>query len=180
MEDLADRFYVSMATVSRTFTTRINLMNFKFQELPMWISRRKVDKPRPPSFRQWNPTTRVIIDAVFFEKLSSLARLSATWSTYKNHITFKSLLGISPDGTFTFVSHRYEGSISDVSLVEQCGLLSRLARGDSVLADKEFEIKHLLTGLGVRLNIPPFRQGQRQFTPDKVMKTKKLQLFAFT
>ena len=50
----------------------------------------------------------------------------------------------------------------------------------SVMADKGFEIQHLLTGLGVRLNISPFRQGQRQFTPDEVMKPKKLQLFAFT
>ena len=42
------------------------------------------------------------------------------------------------------------------------------------MADKGFEIQHLLTGLGVRLNILPFRQGQRQFTPDEVMKTKKI------
>ena len=117
----------------------------------------------------------MIIDATgfFIEKPSSLARQSATWSSYKNHNTFKSLLGISLDGTFTFVSHLYEGSISDVSLVEQCGLLSRFERGDSVMADKGFEFQHLLTGLRVRLNIPPFRQGQRQFTPDEVMKTKK-------
>ena len=176
VEDLADCFYVSPSTVSRTFTTWIKLMYFKFQELPMWMSRRKVDKHMPPSFRQWDPTTRVIIDATefFIEKPSSLARQSASCSSYKNHNTFKSLLGISSDGTFTFVSHRYEGSISDVSLVEQCGLLSRFERGDSVVADKEFEIQHLLTGLGVRLNIPPFRQGQRQFTPDEVMKTKKI------
>ena len=176
VENLADCFYVSPSTVSRTFTTWINLMYLKFQELPMWMSRRKVDKHMPPSFRQWYPTTRVIIDATefFIEKPSSLARQSASWSSYKNHNTFKSLLGISTDGTFTFVSHLYEGSISDVSLVEQCGLLSRLERGDSVMADKEFEIQHLLTGLGVRLNIPPFRQGQRQFTPDEVMKTKKI------
>ena len=145
VEDLADCFYVSPSTVSRTFTTWINVMYFKFQELPMWMSRRKVDKHMPPSFRQWYPTTRVIIDATefFIEKPSSLARQSATWSSYKNHNTFKLLLGISPDGTFTFVSHLYEGSISDVSLVEQCGLLSRLERGDSVMADKGFFCQYI-------------------------------------
>ena len=42
------------------------------------------------------------------------------------------------------------------------------------MADKGFEIQHLLTGLGVQLNISPFRQGQRQFTPDEVMKPKKV------
>ena len=140
------------------------------------MPRHKVDKHMPPSFRQWYPSTRIIIDATefFIEKPSSLARQSATWSSYKNHNTFKSLLGISPDATFTYISDLYEGSISDVSLVEQCGLLGRLERGDSVMADKGFEIQHLLTGLGVCLNIRPFQQGQRQFAPDEVMKTKKI------
>ena len=106
VEDLADCFYVSPPTVSRTFTTWTNLMYFKFQELLMWMSRRKVDQHIPPSFRQWYPTTRVIIDATefFIEKPSSVARQSATWSSYKNHNTFKSLLAISPDGIFTFRS----------------------------------------------------------------------------
>ena len=53
-------------------------------------------------------------------------------------------------------------------------LLGRLEHGDSVMVDKGFEIQHLLSGLGVRLNIPPFRQGQRQFTPDELTKTKKI------
>ena len=66
VEDLADCFYVSPSTVSRAFTTWINLMYFKFLELPMRMSRRKVDKHMPPSFRQWYPTTRVIIDATEF------------------------------------------------------------------------------------------------------------------
>ena len=82
VEDLADCFYVSPSTVSRTFTTWINLMYFKFQELPMWMSRRKVDKHMPPSFRQWYPTTRVIIDATefFIEKPSSLITKNAPYA----------------------------------------------------------------------------------------------------
>ena len=138
----------------------------------------------PASFLQWYPTSRVIIYATefFIEKPSSLARQSATWSSYKNHNTgtFKGLLGVWPNGTFTYVGDLYEGSTSDVSLVEECGLLGRLERCDSVMADKSFEIQHLLmiSGLGVRLNIPPFQQGQRQLTPDELMKTKKLLLCA--
>lgn len=176
VEDLADRFFVSPSTVSRTFTTWINLMYHKFQELPMWMSRRKVDKWMPPCFQKWYPTTRCIIDATefFIEKPSSLARQSATWSNYKNHNTFKVLVGISPDGTITYISNLFEGSISDVDLVEQCGLLPKLERGDSLMADKGFDIQHLLTAYGVRLNIPPFRQGERQFTPEEVSKTQHI------
>ena len=65
-------------------------------------------------------------------------------------------------------------TVSDVDLVQQCGLLSLLESGDSVMADKGFDIQHLFSGLGVRLNIPPKRQGDRQFTPDDIMKTKKI------
>ena len=79
---------------------------------------------------------------------------------------------MSPDGTMVYISHLYECSVSDVDLVQQCGLLSLLESGDSVMADKGFDIQHLLSRLGVRLNIPPFRQDQ-QFTPD-IMKTKKI------
>ena len=176
VEDLADRFYVSSSTISRIFTTWINLMYVKFKELPMWMSRSKVDKWMPSCFKKWYPSTRVIIDATefFIQKPSSLARQSATWSSYKNHNTFKVLVGISPDGTMVYISHLYEGSVSDVDLVQQCGLLSLLESGDSVMADKGFDIQHLFSGLGVRLNIPPKRQGDRQFTPDDIMKTKKI------
>ena len=60
----------------------------------------------------------------FIEKSSSLARQNATWSSYKNHNTFKVLVGISPDGTMVYISHLYDGSVSDVDLVQQCGILS--------------------------------------------------------
>ena len=122
VEDLADRFYINPSTVSRIFTTWINLMYVKFKELPLWMSRSKVDKWMPPCFKKWYPTTRVIIDGTEFyiEKPSSLARQSATWSSYKNHNTFKVLVGISPDGTMVYISHLYEGSMSDVDLVQLC------------------------------------------------------------
>ena len=41
-----------------------------------------------------------------------------------------------------FISNLYEGSVSDVDLVSQCGLLALLERDDSIMADpKEFDIK---------------------------------------
>ena len=176
VEDLADRFGINPSTVSKTFITWINLMYVKFKELPMWMSQSQVNRWMPPYFKKWYPTTRVIIDATefFIEKPSSLARQSATWSSYKNHNTFKVLIGISPDGTMVFISNLYEGSVSDVDLVSQSGLLALLERDDSIMADKGFDIQHLLGTIGVRLNIPPFRRGNQQMTPDEVLKTKKI------
>ena len=176
LQDLADRFGVSSSTASRLFISWINLMHYKFRELPVWLSRRKIRKLMPPCFKKWYPSTRTIIDGTefFIERPSNLARQSATWSNYKNHNTMKALICISPDGSVTFVSSIFEGAITDAHLVEQCGILAKLEPGDSIMADKGFDIQHLLAPIGVRLNIPPFRRGERVFTPDDVMKTKKI------
>ena len=86
----------------------------------------------------------------------------------------KALICIPPDGSVTFVSSIFEGAITDAHLVEQCGILAKLEPGDSIMADKGFDIQHLLAPTGVRLNIPPFRWEERVFTPDAVMKAKKI------
>ena len=86
----------------------------------------------------------------------------------------KALICIPPDGSVTFVSSIFEGAITDAHLVEQCGILAKLEPSDSIMADKGFDIQHLLAPTGVRLNIPPFRWEERVFTPDAVMKAKKI------
>ena len=42
------------------------------------------------------------------------------------------------------------------------------------MADKGFDIQHLLGTIGVRLNIPPFCRGYQQMTSDEVLQTKKI------
>ena len=76
-----------------------------------------------------------------------------TFSSYKNHNTFKALVGISPDGAITFVSSLYPGCISDKELTRKSGILDLLEEGDSVMADTGFEIEEDLMLIGVRLNI---------------------------
>ena len=69
----------------------------------------------------------------------------------------------------------FEGSVSDRSLTEACGLLEKLERGDSVRADKGFNSQEdMLVPIGVRLNIPPMKQGDKQMTPHDLVKTKKI------
>ena len=174
--DLADRFGVHPSTVSRIIITWLNLMYVKFQQLPAWLSRRKINRLMPPCFKKWYPTTRVIIDCTefFINTPSSLARQSATWSSYKEHNTVKCLIGIAPHGHVTFVSPVFEGSISDRAITEQSNLLELLERGDSVMADKGFDIQDILITRGVKLNIPPFKQGERQMLPEEIASTKKI------
>ena len=42
------------------------------------------------------------------------------------------------------------------------------------MAEKGFDIQHLLVSHGVRLNIPPFRIGEQQMLPQELATTKKI------
>ena len=84
----------------------------------------------------------------------------------------KCLIGIAPRGHVTLVSPFYEGSPSDKQIVEESGLLDLLEEGDSLMADNGFQIQDLCAFHGVRVNIPPFHQGNRQLLPVDVASTK--------
>ena len=97
-QDLAYRFGVSQSTVSRIFTTWINFLYHQFKQIPLWPPREFVQAHMPKLFKEKYPTTRVIIDATeMFIQQPSLPELQQrTFSSYKNHNTYKGLIGISP------------------------------------------------------------------------------------
>ena len=149
-QDLADRVGLSCATISRIFTTWINFLYLKLKEIPLWPPK-DVAANMPKCFQDLYPTTRVIIDAteVYIEKPSLPDLQQMTFSNYKNSNTFKALVGISPSGAITFVSSLYSGSISDKELTRRSGILALLEKGDSVMADRGFDIETDLIPLGV-------------------------------
>ena len=112
----------------------------------------------PKQFESSYPTTRVIIDAteIYIEHPHLPELQQMTFSNYKNENAFKALVGISPDGVITFVSSLFPGSISDKELTRQSGLLKLLEPGDSIMADRGFDIEEDLVLIGVHLNIPSF------------------------
>ena len=67
---------------------------------------------------------------------------------------------MSPGGAITFVSKLFPGSISDKELTRKSGLLDLLQSGDSVMADRGFDIQDDLTPLGIKVNIPPFLRAK--------------------
>ena len=97
-----------------------------------------------------------------------------TYSTYKNHNTYKCLIGISPGGAVTFISKLFPGSITDRQLTEKSGLLQLLERGDSVMADRGFDIQDDLTPIGVKVNIPLFLKGKQQLDAGEMVETRRI------
>jgi len=130
----------------------------------------------PKIFKDLYPSTRVIIDAteIFVETPALPEFQQMTFSTYKNHNTYKILVGISPGGVITFVSRLYPGSISDQMLTRKSGLMDLLEREDSVMADRGFNIQDDLTPLGVKVNIPPFLKGKKQLEPNELVETCRI------
>ena len=151
-------------------------MYLKFGQVCFWPSKEVIQKTMPADFKEKFPSTRIVIDCteVFCEMPSSLLLNSELFSSYKNHVTLKGLVGTSPSGAITFVSQLYTGSISDREIVLRSGLLSQaFDDGDSVMADKGFQIQDILP-LGVSLNIPPFLGGNSQMSAEDVVRTQQI------
>ena len=173
-QDLGYRFCVSQSTVSRVTIAWNNFMYLQFSQVSLWPCKEVVHSSMPKVFRDRYPSTRVIIDAteMYVEqpRLPELQQL--TFSSYKNGNTYKAIIGISPSGAIRFVSKLFPGSISDKQLTLKSGILDLLEPGDSVMADKGFDIEEHLIPLGVKLNIPPFLRGKTQFDHSELIQTR--------
>ena len=100
-------------------------MFLKFSTIPIWPSKEKVEEQMPADVKEKYPSTRVIIDCIEIscQMPKSLRFISELFSSYKNHTTLKSLVGISPEGAITFISQLYIGHISNREIVMRSGFL---------------------------------------------------------
>ena len=173
---LSDWYKISVSEVSRIFVTWVNFMFTRLTQLPIWASKETVNKTMPDCFKCDYPFTRVILDCteIFIERPSCFRAQSASYSSYKSHNTAKGLVGISPQGAVTFVSDLYGGHASDRQIVVSSGIIDLLEGGDSVMADKGFEIQDLLVPKKVSLNIPPFMRCKDQLDPDEEDETRQI------
>ena len=155
-------FGISQSQVSRVFLAWCKLLAGTFKPLIIWPSKDLVYENLPDTFMSY-PNTRVIIDATEFhiKKPFRPTAQKQTWSNYKHANTLKLLVGIMPSGAITFVSKLYSGCISDLHITEQSGLVHMLEEGDDVMADRGFNIRHLLLPKRCTLNIPSFSHGKR-------------------
>ena len=184
IEDLAVRFKVSPSTVSRVFLTWANFLYFMLGQIPIWPTKVQVKANLPDCFKLTYPNTCVILDCteIKVQTPSSKVLNSEFYSSYKSHTTYKGLVGISSNGSVTFVSSLFQGSVSDKEITRQSGILNLLEEGAEVMADKGFLIEDLLKKVNATLVIPPFLgkskgcnvSGGKQFTAAEVSNTQEI------
>ncbi|PFX16519.1 Cubilin [Stylophora pistillata] len=172
-QDLANRFQIHRSPVCRKVITETN---FFLGSQVIWPSREDVNSYMPEGFKRFYASMRVILDCteIFVQTPTSLLLQSQLHSTYKSNTTLKGLIGSTPYGTISFVSSLYTGGISDKGITRCSGILDLLEPGDSVMAEKGFDIEDLLREKGVELNIPQFLESLEQISAQDVQKTKTI------
>lgn len=174
--ELAQFFQISPTTVSNIFITWINYIEQLWSKLNIWPEKELVLYYMPESFKQYDNNTRVILDGteIRIQKPGNPVSQQASWSSYKHNNTLKILVGATPGGLLSYCSPAYAGSISDRQTVERSNLLNMCEPGDSILADRGYNIQDMFIGKDITLNIPTFLKGKGQLPNLKLLKDRKL------
>ena len=92
-------------------------------------------------------------------------------SSYKHHTTMKCLIAVTPHGATCFVSDLYEGSIDNVTMFDQYGIMDHVNEGDAFLVDRGFTVQEILLRKQTTIFIPPFK-GRDTLIKEEVLLTK--------
>lgn len=173
---LSRMFGVSVFTAENVFCTWVNFCSRQWGEIDTWVSQELVRYFSPRDFKAKFPTTRVVLDGteIPVEKPSNPSSQRATFSTYKNTNTVKSVIGGTPGGLVSYVSPAYGGSTSDRQIIERGDLPQQCTAGDSVMADKGFNVQDIFAPFDVQVNIPAFFTKKNRLTEQQVLKDRKV------
>lgn len=177
-EDIAFRFGVHQSTVSRNFHKLLDVMNARITHLIKWPDRETLRETLPTSFRKFFKKACVIIDCteIFIEQPSDLLARAQVWSHYKHHSTIKFLIGITPQGTISYVSRCAGGRMSDKEIVERSHLIDYLLPGDTIIADRGFRCDEYAHMALAEIKIPPFTKGKKQLEKVEVDWSRELSM----
>ena len=162
-QDLAVRFNVSPATVTRILLMWINYLYILLSSLKIWPSRKCINENMPTCFKNIFPNTRVILNST--EVTVQMQRSDSETHPHLNvNSTYKGLLGLSPFGAVTLiVSDLYSGCISDAEVINVSGIMNLLYNYDMVMAHDTFSTKEIWNPQKAKILVPPV--WQRRLKP---------------
>ena len=154
----------------------IEVLYVKLKPLIIWSDRDTLLNTMPMCFRKHCPTCAVIIDCfeIFLDRPTNLLVHAQTYSSYKHHNMVKYLIGITPQGTVSFISKGWGGRVSDKYRTENSNLPSHLIPGDTVLADRGCDIKESTAMYCACVTLPAFTKGKKQLTGIEVEQTRRI------
>lgn len=181
--EICRKMNITQATLSNVFITWINFLPLQLGDIGFWSDRDLVHFYSPHDFFSKYPSTRLIVDGTecpMVKPSDSLAQ-QATFSTYKNKNTIKVLVGASPGGLVSFCSDAYGGSSSDRQIVERSQLMMMCDQGDSIMADKGFNVQDLFDPKDIKINIPSFfskknRMKNSTVKADRLIASKRVHI----
>lgn len=172
--ELSTMFSISESTVRRIFMIWLNFLYYQLKDLKIWPSSQAIQDTMPRNFKEKFPTTRVILDAteIPIQKPNNLILQSATFSSYKNQNTVKTIIGCTPCGLVSYISDTYGGRTTDRQIIERSDLLltpGMLCHGDSIMADRGIMVQDLFVSKGVLINTPHLLNSRSQLDPGEVI-----------
>jgi hypothetical protein len=130
----------------------------------------------PTDFKAKFPTTRIIVDGTecpIKQPKASRAH-QATFSSYKSRNTVTILDRSTPGGLVNVVSDAYGGWTSDRQIVEHSNIVQLCEPGDSVMADKGFNVQDLFARMDVTVNLPTFFKKRNRISGKIILSNRKV------
>ena len=159
-EDLSHTFDTSVGHISTIFSTWINFLN---NELKALFEMQSSESDVAECYESFE-NLKVVLDCteLMLQRASNLDARKRTFSNYKHHDTVKFLVGLSPNLAVNYVSRAWGGRASDKHItLNSEELITGLKPGETVMADRGFNISHDLKKKGVKLVIPEFKGRDR-------------------
>ena len=177
--ELEFMFKLKENVISKIINTWVNFLFFQLKEIDLWPSKEIVQDTMPKSFKEQFSSTRVILDAteVPIQKPGRVDDQSATFSSYKNRNTLKTIIGCTPRGLVSYVSSSYGGSTSDRQIIERSELVNdpgKFDSGDSIMADRGLLVQDLFANKNVKVNTPSMLHGKSQLEPEIVVRDRRI------
>ena len=107
-KDLADRFKICFATVSKIFQSWIRTMAKYISSIVYMPEEMQIRENLPERFENKRNVVAIIdCSEIFIETPENLELQSTTWSEYKHHNTMTFLISVTPSSFINYVSEAY-------------------------------------------------------------------------